>query len=499
MRTHGSRPRRATRFLSSLSILVCAGFGPGTGSGPGAGVAPGDGSGGGFRHTAPPALVAPAPSAAAQAAGASEAAARRKRLLHDLADGILLVHARSGPKREDQPGYDQDPTFLHLTGLAVAPGAILALDGPAGAAHLFVAPAPLSFGRTVPGLSPQAGERSARALGLTSVRPWERFVPWLRGRLREGVRRLYVDAPRRPEMAGAPPGMRPVAGPLGLWRAALRESFPEAELVSAVDALRALRWVKSPAEVALLRANARRTVRALAAAAAAIAPGVRQRRVEAAVVAACLADGGQGPSFWPWAMSGPNAHVGRLVRAFYDRDHLDRTMQAGELVRVDIGCRGGGYGADVGRTLPVSGRFSPRQREAWDLLVAGYRAGLRAMRDGVVVSAVRAASRRRVRELLPTLRDEEVRDAAARLDADSAWHLHGVGVESGEEALPVLHAGSVLAYEPMFVVGDDALYLEDMILVTATGHEVLNTGLPATAAEIEAWMAAGASSSAHER
>ena len=66
------------------------------------------------------------------------------------------------------------------------------------------------------------------------------------------------------------------------------------------------------------------------------------------------------------------------------------------------------------------------------------------------------------------------------------WHLHGVGVESGEEARDTLEAGSVIAYEPGFEVRGDAYYLEDMILITPTGHEVLSTGLPYEASEIEA-------------
>ena len=77
------------------------------------------------------------------------------------------------------------------------------------------------------------------------------------------------------------------------------------------------------------------------------------------------------------------------------------------------------------------------------------------------------------------------------LDATSGvhWHLHGVGIESGEEALDTLAVGTVLAYEPMFSYGADAYYLEDMIVVTEGGYEVMSTGLPYTAEEIEALMA----------
>lgn len=417
-----------------------------------------------------------------------ELQSRRSAAMERLSDGILLLHARSEAKAEDQPGFQQDATFFYFTGL-MTPGAILVLDGPRAQARLFVPPPPRSFGQPVPGLAPEPGTESASRLGLDAVVSWEEFPAWLGARLAEDPALLYVDAPRRPEATGVPPGMRPVAGPLGLWRTALQEAFPEASIASALDVIRELRWRKSEFEVAMLRDNARATAAAIGAVAKALEPGRSQRQLEATVIAGCADAGAQGPSFWPWTMAGPNGHVGQLVRAFYSYEHLDRQAQAGELVRVDVGCRGHGYGADVGRTLPVAGRFSPEQAEVWDLLVEGYLAGLAAVGDEVPVSEVRAASRARVRELSDGLRSDPARRAAELLDDDSAWHLHGVGIESGEEALPVLRAGAVLAYEPMVVIDADAYYLEDMVLVTATGHEVLSAGLPYHAAAIERTMA----------
>jgi len=413
---------------------------------------------------------------------------RRAGAMERLPDGILLVHARSGPKDEEAASFRQDATFFYFTGLRQAPGAILALDGERGESILFVAPAPFSFGQAVEGLSPPPGSDSANLLGLTRIAPWGEFVDWTAARVASGAR-LYVDSPRRPEMSGVPPGMPPVAGAMGLWRHALARTFPEARIESALDVIRELRWVKSELEIGRLRENAALTVQALHAAAASIEPGVTQRQVEAAVVSACLDGGAQGPSFWPWAMSGPNSHIGELVRAFYSYEHLNREMREGEIVRVDIGCHGANYGADVGRTLPVSGHFTAAQAELWDLLVAGYLAGLDAMADGVTVTEVRAASRARVRELGASLSTEAGRAAVAQLDDDAAWHLHGVGIDSGEEALPILKMGAVIAYEPMLAIGSDVFYLEDMILVTATGHEVLSAGVPYRAAAVTEWMA----------
>ena len=415
---------------------------------------------------------------------------RRARLMEALPEGITLLHARPDEKRMEEWGFVQDPSFFYFTGLWNLPGAILAMDAPAGESHLFVPPAPESFGFPVEGLAPAPGPESAAELGVTAVHEWTGFGEWVDGRVAAGVGVLYVDEPRQPESTGVPPGLGRTAGSLGLWRSVVEARFRSADIRSAKSEIHALRWVKSPSEIEALRANAQATATAVEAAAASLAPGVRQREAEAAVVSACIESGAQGPSFWPWVMSGPNAHVTRIVESFFRYDHLDRVMEAGELVRVDLGCTGSHYGGDVGRTLPVSGRFTPGQAEAWNLLVAGYEAGLEAMADGVPVEEVREASVRAVSDLAEGLSTETGRAAAeAILDGGpGVWHIHGVGIASGEDAAAVLSAGAVVAYEPGISVGPDAYYLEDMILITDTGHEVLSAGLPRSSGGIEAMM-----------
>lgn len=290
-----------------------------------------------------------------------------------------------------------------------------------------------------------------------------------------------------------PPGMRPVAGERTLWRAAIEEAFPSTDVRSAKETIQRLRWVKSSAEVEILSRNARATASALLAVARSLEVGMSQRRAESVVASTCVREGAQGPSFWPWTMSGPNAHPAQLVRAFFQYHHLDRTMREGEVVRVDIGCAGGLYGADVGRTFPVNGRFTRGQREAWNLLIAGYRAGLAVMRAGVRLDEVRQASVDEIARLQPGIRTTLGRETAGVLLARgrTVWHIHGVGIESGEEAVDPLADGSVIAYEPTIEVGADAFYLEDMIVVTANGHRVISDGLPYTAVEIERVMAGG--------
>jgi Xaa-Pro aminopeptidase len=151
------------------------------------------------------------------------------------------------------------------------------------------------------------------------------------------------------------------------------------------------------------------------------------------------------------------------------------------------------YKGDVGRTAPVSGRFSPEQRETWNLLINVYRAGLAVMRDGTRHEDVMSACRREAERLQPGLKTS-LGKAAAKVLLDpnnrDTWHLHTSGLEPGEKFPGVLKAGMVIEFEPMFAVEGQAFYLEDMILITAADCEILTKSLPYTADEIESAIAA---------
>lgn len=421
----------------------------------------------------------------------AEHAERRERLMQAFPDGVVLLHARSAPSSLGEPSFKQDATFLYFTALPNQPAAILALDGPRKESLLFVPQGPALFGAKVEGVSLTPGEESARAHGFSRVEPWESFLPYVRRRLSEGVRKLYLDEARNAEFPGNPEAMLPVSGDKLLWRRSVEAAFPGVEIASAEAAIRAMRWAKSKAEVEALREVARTSSSALLAGIRAVEVGKSQRVTEAAVVSACFESGAVAPSFWPWTMSGPNAHLGNVVRSFFDYEHLNREMKNGELVRMDVGCALSHYEGDVGRTVPVSGKFNADQRETLDLLVRAYRAGLSAMKAGTTLKAVMERARSEVERAQGSLQTDYARRAAAHLiqaPLRETWHIHGVGLDGGETGTDTLEVGSVIAFEPMFSVDEDAYYMEDMILVTEAGHEVLTRGLPYTATEIEAVM-----------
>lgn len=414
---------------------------------------------------------------------------RREALMARLNDGIFLAHSRWALKPWPEPGQRQDPTFYYLTGLERQIGGVLVLDAPKGEAILFVSAS--AGGMQAYGVRATPGDEGARALALTDVRTWEQLVPYIDARVAEDATiKLYVEG----QTFGfpPPPDLAPFAGTGAAFQHALATKWPDVEVVAARNDIMVLRATKSPSEVDAIRRAAHAASEGFLAGLRGIRPGRMQRDVEGEIVAACLANDAQSLSWWPWAQTGPNAVFPATFESFADYRHLNRRMEAGELARIDIGCEVDHYQSDVGRTAPVSGQWTEAQRETWDLFVDSYRASMGVIRDGVRVDSVLAAFQREVRARAGGLNTPLARRAAEiLLDRRQipSWQIHGVGLEAAEAFGDVLRAGVVVAYEPMFTVDAFGFYLEDMLLITSDGYELLTPGLPYTAVEIERAMA----------
>ena len=411
--------------------------------------------------------------------------ARRAAALVAARDNLIIVPARASFLADDQLGFVQASDFQYLTGLGDQVGAVLVLDGLTRGSTLFVARPSSLITRGV--IAPDAA--SARRLGFAHVLSVDSLERWLTRRLAASPTTAFVSPT---DARGAVAVPAPMAASPVRWRAYLT-ALGASRAESATPVLRPLRDIKSADELAIIRRVASTSGEAFLAGLGALRPGRWQHETELVVVNACHAAGARGVSFWPWTMSGPNADFNSLWSSFQAYDHLDRQMRSGEVVRVDVGCQVDHYMGDVGRTAPVSGRFSDGQREAWDLFIAGYQVGRAVIRHGATPKAVFDAALAEVRRRAPWLRTAQGKEAARVMlapDGIEPWQLHGVGLDDAEGRPDTLRAGMVVAYELMFVAGGDGFYLEDMIAVTATGHEVLTKRLPYTAAEIEAAMVA---------
>jgi len=142
-----------------------------------------------------------------------------------------------------------------------------------------------------------------------------------------------------------------------------------------------------------------------------------------------------------------------LFEAFADYRNMDRTMRAGEIVRLDLGCDFRMYKGDFGRTLPVSGRFDAGQKETLELLNGAYLAGVQAMRPAVTAAQVQQAFRGYVEAHEKDLHTPLAREAASGALKTPMQPLHGLGVDMAEGTPKVFREGNVICYEPGLIAG----------------------------------------------
>jgi Xaa-Pro aminopeptidase len=414
-----------------------------------------------------------------------------------IPDGMIALHSVSGLKHWDESGFHQDASFYAFTGLGNAHGAILVLDGTDGQSWLFVMRRPGTFGSDLRGWDAAVvdpGPESETALKIDHVVPWDTFVTFVDSRRKSNPKLVfYLDsAGQTGEMSGTlsdPPGIAAIENPHMLWRDAIRLKWSDLEIKDAFPILDEARWVKSAAEQALLRRAASITAEGFWAGAHTIAPGKTQRQVEGEVIRACFNAGSDGASIWPWVRSGPFTMPSTLFEAFADFRNMDRTMRAGEIVRLDLGCDFRMYKGDFGRTLPVSGHFDGGQKETMELLNGAYMAGVEAMRPAATPGQVHQAFRSYVESHEKGLHTPLAREAASDALKSPMQPLHGLGVDMAEGTPKVFREGNVICYEPGLAAGGQTYFVEDTILITHNGHEALNPALPYSPSDIERAMA----------
>jgi len=399
--------------------------------------------------------------------------ARRAALRRSMGRGIAIVEARGGPE-----GDPVTRSFLHLTGVET-PGAILLLaatDDDAegdGEEILFLPPRDRGWERWHgPRLAP--GEEARHRTGVNRTEPLAAFDATLTRLVsREGMRgapiwHLSIPASER----ALPPSDAP--GAEERWRDALRARFPEVGEVGDISALLdPIRQVKDEDELSRLRRAIAITGLAFDRAFASVREGVPEFLLEAEIEGTFRSWGGDGPGF--------DSIIGAGERSCILHYHANHgRARGGELVLIDVGASWGGYTADITRTLPVSGRYSARQREVFELVARAQAAGIAAARPGATIRDIHRAAR-------------DVFEKAGVADAFLHGTSHHVGLEvhdPGPTRRP-LEPGMVITVEPGLYFPEEGLgiRLEDMVRITEGEPEILSRAIPRTVDAIEEAMA----------
>jgi len=424
---------------------------------------------------------------------------RRERFLAAIGEGVAVLPA--GPEllksRDTEIRYRQGSDFHYLTGFP-EPGAVAVLTphDPEHRLTLFVRPRDPE--REVWN-GPRAGVEGAREhFGADAAYPIEQLDEHL-GKLLEPADAVWFS------LSGSASDMelrvlRLVAGFRGTRPRAGKGPVDVRDPGSVLDDLR---LVKEPEEIALLRTAAELAARGHLAAMRACRPGVGEWELQALLDHTYRAAGADCGTAFP-------AIVGSGANATTLHYHANsRRIGEGDLVLVDSGAEVGMYCSDITRTFPASGRFSAPQRRVYDIVRASVDAAIGAIRPGAPFSGVHEAARRVLVQGLVELEvlsgevDALIESEAFKrffMHQTSHWlgmDVHDVGMyrDRAGESIP-FQPGMVLTVEPGLYLPADAddipaelrgigIRLEDDVLVTADGNEILTRGVPIDADEVE--------------
>jgi Xaa-Pro aminopeptidase len=249
--------------------------------------------------------------------------------------------------------------------------------------------------------------------------------------------------------------------------------LPGSTAHQAGGAIARLRQVKDDAEVALLERAIGITGASLIEAMKSIEPGQHEYEVQGVIEYLFLRYGAQRPGFSSICGSGPNS-----CTLHYSENR--RRMAAGDLIVMDVGAELWGYTADVTRTVPVSGKFTPRQKEIYLLVLKAQEAGFAAAKPGATIRQVHAAAMRVIAQA-----------GYGDFFPHGTSHWLGMDVHDVGAYDRPLEPGMVITVEPGIYLPDEAIgvRIEDDVVITAGGCRHLSGAAPRTPDELEALMA----------
>jgi Xaa-Pro aminopeptidase len=375
-------------------------------------------------------LVIAAPLFAIEKEPLQEYRARRERLAGAIQGNILVLKAAP---EQDLVEYQQERNFYYLTGFD-EPDAILLLNATT------TPPDEILF---IPERKPAEERWTGVKLG-----------PGPEAEKQTGFKKVLPLSDFDSSLSKATEGNRTVLA-----------------LKDVADKIAAMRQVKSATEIALLEKAIQITIKAQKAAAQTIAPRLMEYEVEAAVEFEFRRNGAERPGYPSIVGSGPFSTI-----LHYDKN--SRRMEAGDVVVVDVGAEYSGYSADVTRTYPVSGKFTARQREIYQIVLDAQKAAIAEVKPGATFAGIHRAAMEYIRS----------KGYEKNFIHGTSHHI-GLEVHDVGSTARLLEPNMVITVEPGIYIPEEQLgvRIEDDVLVTANGHRLLSI-LPKEISEIEAEM-----------
>ncbi len=422
--------------------------------------------------------------------------AERRAKLAAQADAPIILWGYTGREEFSQAYiFAQEENFYYLTGhneegvgLILLPGLKngAAGDGWDGPREIFFLPAKNPNKEKWNGIrmSPSDPGIEART-GFATVEPFEKMRATV-----EKLSKLYPTLstilPYEKELGGYP-HEKAVVDWIGL-------GAPQAKLKDIRAQINPLREIKSPGEIAFLKEAIDLSVDAHLEAMKMMRPGLYEYQVAAKMVEVHAMGGSEAEGYAPIVGAGPNS-----TALHYDK--LSRKIEDGDIVVLDVAAQYSGYSADITRTFPANGKFTPRQREIYDIVLGAQNAALNALKPGMNYCGKGDKS---IYKLAYNYINSHGKDLHNK--PLGQYFIHGLGHDigldvhdPGEYCAP-LQPNMVITVEPGIYIPEENLgvRIEDDVLITESGYKLLSERLPRDPEEIERMMAAAAKQRAKE-
>jgi len=412
-----------------------------------------------------------------------EYAARRAKLRATV-DGPIVVYGYTGNEDASEVAiFFQEPSFYYLSGHS-EPGAVVLITPGAGDAQvpsevLYLPPRildPHDYRGEVwegPKIGPDDPDVQAKT-GFAHVEPIGKLKDDL-AKLAATYKTFYTLLPPEKGEEGYPHFTESAN--------ALRAMVPGVKVKDVAPQLYALRQVKSEGELVLLQRAIDLSIDAHFAAANMMRPGLFEYQVAARMKEIHEWGGCAREAYAPIVGTGFNSTV-------LHYSGLDDQIKDGDVVVIDVGGEYGGYAADITRTLPANGKFTPRQREVYDLVLGAQNAALAAVKPGATILGHKDSLQQIVLDYFNSHPDKQGRVLTKYYPHSVSHHL-GLDVHDPGDRTRPLEPGMVITVEPGLYIPEEKIgvRIEDDVLVTKDGYKLLTARLPRTADEIEKLVA----------
>lgn len=407
---------------------------------------------------------------------------RRSALMEQVKEGMVILFGEVSPKPAAHIRQDND--FYYFTGVEDM-NAILVMIPKIKESVLFL-PRMTAREEMVGGPNLLKDKKAKERTGLKEIYPLSYFDEFVARNSRRGEATFYLRLSPQDVVDGDR-----WETPLRIARKSrihyndqisldnyrikkLKERYPSFECKDVVPLIDSLRVIKSLEEIEILRRNGKISAEAVKQAMLATKPGAFEYELEAAAIHVILKNGAKGPAYSPIVGSGPNTCV-------WHYSENSRKIEDGDLVLMDFGANLDYLCMDITRTWPASGIFTPEQREVYTAALEVQKACIEAYRPGVTVLDVQ-------KYVAEVMKEKGIDPKGLK---GGIGHYVGMAVHDvGPRGIP-LKEGMVFAIEPGLYYPEKNLgvRIEDTVLITQDGCEVLSKDVPKEIDEIERLMA----------